>query len=133
MLKKSINPIRPKDRFLIFGSPALEDAEIEEVIATLKSGWIGTDPRVAQFEKDFMRYKGVKHAAALNSCTAALHLSILAGGVGPGHEVITPALTFCATVNAIIHAGATPVLADVDRSEERRVGKECRSRWSPYH
>lgn len=114
MLKETIHPIRSKDRFLTFGSPVIEDAEIEEVVATLRSGWIGTGPRVAQFERDFMRYKGVKHAAALNSCTAALHLSILAAGVGPGDEVITTALTFCATVNAIIHAGATPVLADVD-------------------
>src|SRR5439155_2517422 len=113
MLKK-IHPIRSKNRFLIFGSPAIEEDEIQEVVATLKSGWIGTGPKVAQFERDFMRYKGAKHAAAFNSCTAALHLSILAAGVGPGHEVITPALTFCATVNAIIHAGATPVLADVD-------------------
>ena len=113
MLKK-IHPIRSKNRFLIFGSPAIEEDEIQEVVATLKSGWIGTGPKVAQFERDFMRYKGVKHVAALNSCTAALHLSMLAAGVGPGHEVVTPALTFCATVNAIIHAGATPVLADVD-------------------
>jgi len=114
MLKEIIHPIRSKDRFLIFGSPAIEDAEMEEVVATLKSGWIGTGPKVAQFERDFMCYKAVKHVAALNSCTAALHLSILAAGLGPGHEVITPALTFCATVNAIIHAGATPLLVDVD-------------------
>jgi dTDP-4-amino-4,6-dideoxygalactose transaminase len=71
---------------------------------------------VARFEADFSAYKGIKetHVAAVNSCTAALHLSMIAAGIGPGDEVITTALTFCATVNAVIHAGATPVLADID-------------------
>src|SRR5262245_60681573 len=103
-------PIRPKDRFLVFGAPAIEAAEIQEVVATLKSGWLGTGPKVADFERRFAAYQGAHHAAAVNSCTAALHLSLLASGVGPGDEVITTALTFCATVNAIIHAGATPIL-----------------------
>jgi len=107
-------PVRDKSRFLIFGAPAIEDPEIEEVLATMKSGWLGTGPRVAQFERDIMAYKGSAHAAAVNSCTAALHLSLLASNLKPGDEVITTPLTFCATVNAIIHAGATPVLADVD-------------------
>ena len=75
---------------------------------------MGTGPKVARFESDFAIYKGAKYAAALNSCTAALHLSILAADIKPGDEVITTPMTFCATVNAIIHAGATPVLADVD-------------------
>lgn len=103
-----------RNKFLVYGAPAIEDAEIEEVLAVLKSGWLGTGPRVAQFERDFASYKDIEHAVALNSCTAALHLSILAAGIGKGDEVITTALTFCATINAIIHAGATPVLADVD-------------------
>lgn len=107
-------PVRSKDRFLVFGAPAIEDAEIKEVIASLKSGWLGTGPKVAGFERNFAAFKGAKYAAALNSCTAALHLSILAAGIKPGDEVITTPLTFCATVNAIIHAGAIPVLADVD-------------------
>jgi dTDP-4-amino-4,6-dideoxygalactose transaminase len=109
-----MTPIRSKENFLVFGSPLIEEAEIEEVIACLKSAWIGTGPRVAQFEADFAAYKGVQHAVALNSCTAALHLSLLAADLGPNAEVITTPLTFCATVNVIIHAGATPVLADVD-------------------
>lgn len=104
----------PRKDFLIFGAPAIEDAEIDEVVATMKTGWLGTGPKVAQFEKDFSVYKGAEFAAALNSCTAALHLSILAAGVKPGDEVITTPMTFCATVNAIIHAGGTPILADVD-------------------
>lgn len=102
--------------FLIFGAPRIEQAEIDEVTAVLASGWLGTGPRVAAFETAFARYKGRSgtQVAAVNSCTAALHLALLASGVGPGDEVITTPLTFCATVNAILHAGATPVLADVD-------------------
>ncbi len=107
--------VRSKDRFLIFGSPAIEDAEIQEVVASMKTGWLGTGPKVAQFEHDFRNYKGGGYCVAVNSCTAALHLAILAAGIKPGDEVITTAVTFCATVNAIIHAGGTPVLADVDR------------------
>ena len=108
------SPVRSKERFLVFGSPAVEDAEIQEVVASMKSGWLGTGPKVAQFENDFRLYKHAEHATAVSSCTAALHLSMLAAGIGKGDEVITTALTFCATVNAIIHAGATPVLADVN-------------------
>ena len=107
-------PVREKDRFLVFGAPAIEDTEIDEVLATMRSGWLGTGPKVAQFETDIAAYKGARHAVALNSCTAALHLSLLAIDLKPGDEVITTPLTFCATVNSIIHAGGTPVLADVD-------------------
>lgn len=108
------HPIRSKDRFLVFGNPAIEDPEIREVVASMESGWLGTGSKVARFENDFKAYKGARHAAAVNSCTAALHLSMLAAELQPGDEVITTPLTFCATVNAIIHAGAKPVLADVD-------------------
>lgn len=107
-------PIRPKERFLIFGSPLIEDAEIAEVIGCMKSGWLGTGPKVAQFESEFAAYRRAPHAIAVNSCTAALHLSMAAIGLGPGDEVITSPMTFCATANAIIHAGGTPMLADVD-------------------
>ncbi len=101
------------DRFIIFGAPDIHEAEINEVVSSLRSGWLGTGPKVELFERRFAAYKRVKYAAALNSCTAALHLSILAAGIQPGDEVITTPLTFCATVNAIIHAGAVPVLADI--------------------
>lgn len=107
-------PVRSKDNFLVFGSPMIEDAEIQEVVHSLKSGWLGTGPKVAQFENDFKAYKNASHAVAVNSCTAALHLSMLAAELEPSDEVITTPLTFCATVNTIIHAGATPVLTDVD-------------------
>jgi dTDP-4-amino-4,6-dideoxygalactose transaminase len=107
-------PVRSKERFLVFGDPAIGTAEIDEVLATMNSGWLGTGPKVAQFEQDMAAYKGAAHAVAVNSCTAALHLSLVALDLQPGDEVITTPLTFCASVNAIIHAGATPVLADVD-------------------
>ena len=103
-----------RTQFLIFGQPLIEQPEIDEVVDSLHKAWLGTGPKVARFENDFAAYKGGKAAVAVNSCTAALHLSILAAGLQPGDEVITTAMTFCATVNAIIHAGATPVLADVD-------------------
>ncbi|MCQ9208443.1 MAG: DegT/DnrJ/EryC1/StrS family aminotransferase [Omnitrophica bacterium] len=103
-----------RKEFLVFGSPCIEDSEILEVVKVLKSGWLGTGPRVARFEKDFLNYKQSNFAIAVNSCTAALHLSLIASGVGAGDEVITTALTFCATINAILHAGAKPVLADID-------------------
>ncbi|MBZ4648484.1 MAG: Glutamine--scyllo-inositol transaminase [Desulfomicrobiaceae bacterium] len=100
--------------FLVFGSPRIEADEMEAVLACLKSGWIGTGPQVAAFEAEFAAYKEAPHAVAVNSCTAALHLALLAADLAPGDEVITTAMTFCATVNAIIHAGATPVVVDVD-------------------
>src|ERR1700686_3953663 len=111
------DPIRTKENFLVFATPLVEDEEIAEVVATMKSGWLGSGPKVAMFEKDFKRYKGAEHAVALHSCTAALHLSMLAAEISPGDEVITTPLTFCATVNAILHAGGTPVLADIDPTQ----------------
>ncbi|CCH49795.1 DegT/DnrJ/EryC1/StrS family aminotransferase [Pseudodesulfovibrio piezophilus] len=107
-------PVRSKNNFLIFGSPRIEQDEIDEVVASMEAGWLGTGPKVAKFESDFATYLGSGHAAACNSCTAALHLGLVALGLKPGDEVITTPLTFCASVNAIIHAGCTPVLADVD-------------------
>jgi dTDP-4-amino-4,6-dideoxygalactose transaminase len=102
--------------FLVFGAPHIGELEIAEVEACLRSGWLGTGPRVAQFERDFAAHRGVRESqvSAVNSCTAALHVSMLAAGIEPGSEVITTPLTFCATVNAILHAGLVPVLADID-------------------
>jgi len=109
-------PVRAKDNFLVFGAPLIEEPEIEEVVDCMRRRWIGTGPKVHQFEKDFAVYKGAKNAVALNSCTAALHLAMFAAGIGPGDEVITTPMTFCATINSIIHCGATPVLVDCDRN-----------------
>jgi dTDP-4-amino-4,6-dideoxygalactose transaminase len=105
-----------RESFLVFGAPEIGEQEIDEVVDSLRSGWLGTGPKVARFESDFARYAGVdpRQVAAVNSCTAALHLAMLAAGVGPGDEVITSAMTFCATVNSIVHTGATPVVADIE-------------------
>jgi dTDP-4-amino-4,6-dideoxygalactose transaminase len=118
------SPVRSKENFLIFGAPLIEQSEIDEVVACMRRGWIGTGPKVQLFEKNFAEFKGAKHAVALNSCTAALHLSLHAAGIGPGDEVITTPMTFCATINAIIHCGATPVLADCDRETMNISPKE---------
>ena len=109
---------RSRESYLVFGSPQLLDAEIDEVATTLRSGWIGTGPKVARFEEEFATYVGTPHAVALGSCTAALHLALVTLGLKPGDEVIVPAMTFAATANVVVHAGATPVFADVDRSSQ---------------
>ncbi len=96
-----------------FHRPSIGQEEIDEVVSTLKSGWLTTGPRTARFEREFRESLGVPHALAVNSCTAGMHLALAALKIGPGSEVITTPLTFCATVNVILHTGATPVLADV--------------------
>jgi dTDP-4-amino-4,6-dideoxygalactose transaminase len=101
--------------YLVFGSPDIRDEEIREVEAVLRSGWVGTGPRVARFEEAFRTYTGARFAMALNSCTAGLHLSMIAVGVRAGDEVITCPMTFASTANAILHLGAVPVFADCDR------------------
>jgi dTDP-4-amino-4,6-dideoxygalactose transaminase len=101
--------------YIPFARPAVGEREIAEVVAALQSGWLTTGPRVRAFEERFANYVGASHAVAVSSCTAGLHLSLLVAGIGPGDEVITTPLTFCATANVIVHAGATPVFADVDR------------------
>jgi dTDP-4-amino-4,6-dideoxygalactose transaminase len=108
------SPVR--EDYLVFGSPQLLEPEIDAVVAAMRSSWIGTGPRVKEFEQAFARYTGASHAIAVNSCTAALHLACVAVGVGPGDEVIVPAMTFASTANVVIHAGGTPVFADVDRA-----------------
>lgn len=106
--------MRKKD-FLIFGNPIIEQPEIDEVIASMKSGWLGTGLKVSKFEDMFKKYKGSMFSIALNSCTAALHLSMLAINIKPGDEVIVPTMTFAATANSIIHAGGFPVLVDCEK------------------
>lgn len=108
--------MKSRNQYLVFGQPLINQAEIDEVVDSLKKCWLGTGPKVAWFEELIADYKGVRHAVAVNSCTAGLHLSCIALGLKPGDEVITTPLTFCATINAIVHAGATPVLVDIDAS-----------------
>lgn len=104
--------------YLVFGQPFIGEEEIAEVVQVLRSRWIGTGPRAARFEDDFARYLGVRHAIAVSSCTAGLHLALAASGIGPGDEVIVPSLTFVASANSVIHAGAIPVLCDVDTATQ---------------
>ena len=103
----------PRSTFLGFQPPAIGEEEIAAVAETLRSGWLTTGPRAAELEERFAEYAGAKHALAVASGTAALHLSALAVGVGPGDEVITTPITWPATANVIVHAGATPIFADV--------------------
>lgn len=123
-------PVR--DTLLIFGSPRIEQAEIDEVIDSLRSGWISTGPKVARFEEAFRNYIGTSHALALHSCTAGLHLSLIAAGIGPGDEVIVPPMTFAATANVVCHVGARPCFVDV----EPRTGlldPAALTRWIETH
>lgn len=103
-----------RSSFLVFGKPYIGQEEINEVVDTIKSGWWGTGPKTEIFEKDFANYIGGKYSLAVNSATAGLHLALKVLGVSPGDEVITTPLTFCSTVNVILHCGAKPVFADVD-------------------
>ena len=98
---------------LPFSRPSLADDEIGEVVHSIKSGWITTGPKCHQFEEDIKKYVGAKHAVALSSATAGLHLSLLAHDIGPGDEVITTSMTFASTANMIVLVGATPVFADI--------------------
>lgn len=107
------SPVR--DEFLIFGAPYIGEAEIDEVVDTLRSGWIGFGPKCLRLEELFGSYVQARHAISLGSCTAGLHLALVAAGIRPGDEVITTPLTFASTVNVIEHVGGHPVFVDVDR------------------
>lgn len=108
---------RPQRKdFLVFGRPQIQKQEIQEVVDSLKSKWIGTGPKVSKFEDAVKKYLDVEHAVALNSCTAGLHLSLLAAGIKDGDEVITTPMTFAATANVIEHVSAKPIFADIETS-----------------
>lgn len=99
-------------RNIPFNIPSIDESEIDEVAATLRSGWITTGPRTKKFESKFAEYVGARYAIALNSCTAGLHLSLVANNIGNDNEVITTPNTFAATAEVIVNSGATPVLVD---------------------
>ncbi len=100
--------------FLPFNQPDIGQAEIDEVVDTLHSGWITTGPKTKEFERRFAEYVGSRHAIAVNSCTGGLHVALAAADIGPGDEVIVPTMTFCATANVVVHLGATPIIVDVE-------------------
>ncbi|HEE8951318.1 TPA: UDP-4-amino-4-deoxy-L-arabinose aminotransferase [Providencia rettgeri] len=101
--------------FLPFSKPAIGDEEVKAVENVLRSGWITTGPQNHQLEDDFCKRYGCKHAIALSSATAGMHVVLMALGIGPGDEVITPSQTWVSTINMIELLGATPVMIDVDR------------------
>src|SRR2546421_286726 len=111
----AVSPERPRrESFLPFARPHLTQAEIDEVVDTLRSGWLSTGPKAKRFEHEFARAVGAPHSVAVSSGTAALHLALDVVGVGPGDEVIVPVYTFTSTATVVIHRGARPVLVDVD-------------------
>jgi dTDP-4-amino-4,6-dideoxygalactose transaminase len=106
-----------RDTRLGFQPPAIGDEEVAAVAETLRSGWLTTGPRAEELERRMAGFLEARHVLAVSSGTAALHLSLLALGIGPGDEVITSPITWPATGNVIVHAGATPVFADVRESD----------------
>jgi dTDP-4-amino-4,6-dideoxygalactose transaminase len=127
------SPVRAE--YLVFGSPSIGEEEILEVCQSMRSGWVGTGPKVKIFEEMFEKFKNCRYAIALSSCTAALHLSLLVLKIKPGHEVITTPLTFASTANSIVHAAAEPIFADVNLETmnidpvevERKISKKTRA------
>lgn len=123
------------DRFLPFALPVIEEEEIREVLDVLKSGWVTTGPKVKLFEEEFAEYIGCKHALAVNSCTAALHLALEAIGTGEGDEIITSPMTFAATSEVIRYFKARPLFVDIDSTAmnldvgqlEHAVRERCES------
>jgi dTDP-4-amino-4,6-dideoxygalactose transaminase len=112
--REALTNDRVREQFLVFGKPVIGPEEIAEVVDSLERGWIGTGPKVGRFERMLEQYVGVPHMRCVASCTAALMLSFKAMDIEPGAEVLVPAMTFVASANAVIHAGATPVLVDVE-------------------
>ncbi len=106
--------VRTREAFLPYCLPMIGEEEIAEVVDSLRSGWVTTGPKTKRFEEEFAQYVGSEHAIAVNSCTAGLHVSLAALGIGPGDEVIVPTMTFCATANVVVHLGAKPVIVDVE-------------------
>src|SRR5882762_5498511 len=118
-----------------FYKPSIGPEEIDEVVATLKSGWLTTGPKTKQFEREFGEYLKHKHALAVNSCTAALHLALEAIGLKAGQSVIVPTMTFAATAEVVRYFNAVPLLADcrpsdfnLDVADARRKLLDARAR-----
>ena len=120
-----------RETFLPYCRPFWDEDEKQETLAALESGWWSRGPKTAAFEKAMAEYVGAEHALALNSATAGLHIGLAAAGIGPGDEVITTPLTFCATVNTILEVGATPVFADIDGETGLIDPKEIERKISP--
>jgi len=106
--------MKTREKYLAFGTPDFTDAEIDAVSRVMRAGWVGMGQETIAFEKELSEYVGAPEIVTVNSCTSALFLALLVEGIGPGDEVIVPSLTWCATANAALYLGATPVFCDVD-------------------
>jgi dTDP-4-amino-4,6-dideoxygalactose transaminase len=124
-------PVRSRANRLIFGQPVLGEEEIASVAECIRSQWIGLGPRVEQLEQEFARYKGAPYALAVSSGTAAIHLALVALGIGAGDEVIAPAMTFCSTIHSIVHTWAKPILVDCCRDSFNIDPEQVESRITP--
>ncbi|UCH85330.1 MAG: DegT/DnrJ/EryC1/StrS aminotransferase family protein [Candidatus Latescibacterota bacterium] len=122
-------PVRKES--LPFYRPSVDETDVELVTKTLRSGWLTLGPVTFDLERELARYLGAAHVIAVNSCSAAMFLALKALGVGPGDEVVTSAMTFTSTVTAIIHAGATPVLADIENETFGVAPDELVKRTTP--
>lgn len=120
-----------RDTYLAFGTPDFTEAEIEAVTRVMRSGWVGMGAETLAFEKELAAYVGAPEVVTVNSCTSALFLALLVEGVGPGDEVIVPSLTWCATANAALYLGATPVFCDVDPHSMCVTPETIKTRLSP--
>ncbi len=109
-----MNQPLPRPTLLPYGRQSIDEADIQAVVEVLRSDWLTTGPAVEEFERAFAEFTGAGHAVAIANGTAALHAAMHALGIGPGDEVIVPAITFVATANAVVYQGGTPVFADVD-------------------
>lgn len=106
--------LRKREKYLAFGTPDFTDAEVDAVARVMRSGWVGMGPETIAFERELSDYTGAPEVVTVNSCTSALFLALLVEGISGGDEVIVPSLTWCATANAALYLGATPVFCDVD-------------------
>ncbi|BCS55651.1 DegT/DnrJ/EryC1/StrS aminotransferase family protein [Geobacter sp. SVR] len=120
-----------RETFLPFSTPTIDDAEINEVVDSLRSGWITTGPKVKRFEEEFKAYVGAPFAVPLSSATAGLHLTLLALKISEGDEIITTPMTFASTVSLIILCGGTPVLADIEPGTLNIDVEEIRKKITP--
>jgi dTDP-4-amino-4,6-dideoxygalactose transaminase len=117
---------------IALSKPILGEEEKRALSEVIDSGWLTMGDRVAAFEKAFAKMHGAEDAVAVNSCTAALHLSLLALGIGPGDEVMVPSLTFVATANAVLYVGASPVFLDIQDLDRPHISiKEAESKFTP--
>jgi dTDP-4-amino-4,6-dideoxygalactose transaminase len=111
---RQVSRLKKREKYLAFGTPNFTDQEIESVARVMRSGWIGMGEETIQFEAELSEFLGCAQVITVNSCTSALFLALLVEGIGPGDEVIVPSLTWCATANAALYLGATPVFCDID-------------------